>query len=655
MTIKYNRDQFFFSVFKSLDQSSSDSQIKEELTKYYSEGPFTPNIEVTPSYIKVSVDSALISKQESRYNKVVDLCEKGQYDKAKPVLDELIQEAPHISEYHRIKGQIAYDESRYEQALDSLIDALRWNPANTNALLMMGNLYVKGFNDTKTALEFYNEILTHEFNDVLTLNNIGAVLLQHNDNQGMKFIEQAYELDPKHPNTIYAIALFKFNQGELYKSFHACVELLAVVKNNSDFQKRAIKLILEIASQVNQSYKLKSLITGLIRKLELSGGKEIVRSEDSSINTAGKIEIAEYHNKEHHHIRVNSSYKNHEHLVMHELIHLDFIIQARKKKANKLFTSSIEKENIFLTDFSKELKSIEKHGIEPSRAKQFLKSLFQGMNLQAYNAPIDLFIELKLYNEYPALRPVQFASLYQLLGEGIQGVTNKQILKMAPKPIINASKIYNLVNAFQFRELYGLDLINYFKPSKNQIREAEEFYNEFKEYIDDKEAGEEYELVQNWAEDLNIHYYFTLKDENLQTKGSHPEEVISNIEKDPFGINSSNMEDETDMQKFLTYHGGDKINMAVAMYMVEAIRFFESMPQNNVKEIALEIAQIGMTGIDPNKKEYRVSLIPDKKFSGYHLLAYYYVSWAIAIPEMLSKLQMPFDKEYDLAKQFHNI
>jgi hypothetical protein len=42
--------------------------------------------------------------------------------------------------------------------------------------------------------------------------------------------------------------------------------------------------------------------------------------------------------------------------------------------------------------------------------------------------------------------------------------------------------------------------------------------------------------------------------------------------------------------------------------------------------------------------------IPNKKFSGYNLLAYYYVSWAIAVPELLNELQMPFEKEYELAK-----
>lgn len=53
-----------------------------------------------------------------------------------------------------------------------------------------------------------------------------------------------------------------------------------------------------------------------------------------------------------------------------------------------------------------------------------------------------------------------------------------------------------------------------------------------------------------------------------------------------------------------------------------------------------------MTGIDPKKKNYEVPSL-DKTMSGYQTLAYYYVSWAIAIPEMLSQLQLPFDKEYN--------
>ncbi|MGX1022869.1 hypothetical protein [Psychroflexus sp. MBR-150] len=35
----------------------------------------------------------------------------------------------------------------------------------------------------------------------------------------------------------------------------------------------------------------------------------------------------------------------------------------------------------------------------------------------------------------------------------------------------------------------------------------------------------------------------------------------------------------------------------------------------------------------------------NKKMSGYQTLAYYYVSWTIAVHEMLPELQLPFDKD----------
>jgi hypothetical protein len=59
---------------------------------------------------------------------------------------------------------------------------------------------------------------------------------------------------------------------------------------------------------------------------------------------------------------------------------------------------------------------------------------------------------------------------------------------------------------------------------------------------------------------------------------------------------------------------------------------------------------LGTQGFFPDKQGYVVASIPDKSFSGYHILAYYYVSWAMAIPEMLKELQLPFDKEYEMAK-----
>jgi hypothetical protein len=56
-------------------------------------------------------------------------------------------------------------------------------------------------------------------------------------------------------------------------------------------------------------------------------------------------------------------------------------------------------------------------------------------------------------------------------------------------------------------------------------------------------------------------------------------------------------------------------------------------------------------GIYPEKKGYHPANLLSKTFSGYHLLAHYYVSSKLAIPEMLHELQLPFDREYEMAVQ----
>ena len=103
---------------------------------------------------------------------------------------------------------------------------------------------------------------------------------------------------------------------------------------------------------------------------------------------------------------------------------------------------------------------------------------------------------------------------------------------------------------------------------------------------------------------------------------------------------------------FLDSHTSSEISHDVTMYMVSAIEFFKSMAEPKVKELAFEFATMGMSDVDPKKDGYSIPSIKDKSFTGYQALAYYYVSCAIKeILEMLTQLQMPFDKEYELAHQ----
>ncbi len=48
---------------------------------------------------------------------------------------------------------------------------------------------------------------------------------------------------------------------------------------------------------------------------------------------------------------------------------------------------------------------------------------------------------------------------------------------------------------------------------------------------------------------------------------------------------------------------------------------------------------------------YTLKTIPGEDFSGYWLLAHYYVSWKMAFPDHLKDIGLPFDDAYALAVQ----
>lgn len=86
----------------------------------------------------------------------------------------------------------------------------------------------------------------------------------------------------------------------------------------------------------------------------------------------------------------------------------------------------------------------------------------------------------------------------------------------------------------------------------------------------------------------------------------------------------------------------------MAMYMLGAMTYFDKLTDAQVNNIALEIAKLGVSGINPDN-HYTLTTIPGKDFGGWQILAYMYVSFKRVNPAMLEKMMMPFDKAYDMA------
>ncbi|MCX6235103.1 MAG: tetratricopeptide repeat protein [Bacteroidetes bacterium] len=656
MIIIHKVGEFIGELFPRYKASGyNEDVLKEELTQYYTYRVYRPIVDIKDGFVTINIDTQRIENEVEEYKAVVRLCEQGQYGKAKPRLQSLIKQNPSNSEYHRILGQIYSDEGDQEIAIDALIDALRWNPKNIYALTMMGNIIAKFKNDIDTAMKYFNQVIELNPEDHIAINNLGANLLQQGKiEQAKGYFEKALKINPDYANTHYALALIAEMQGNGSEAFQKSLLALKRCSAKDTLYKQAYNLAITTAKNIIDSDIGMKILRSFLHKLEFEGDRKIEVIEDDSLSTIAKIELAENYNRENHVIRYKPNYPAKEHLMMHELVHIQFVIEARKENLNQAFVTIQKHKNDFITAHQAWIKRMVKIGMTEESVSKVIVDLFVGLNRQIYNVPIDLFIEDFLFNLYPDLRPYQFLSLFNIIREGIEATTSKNIVALMPKDVLKSSKIYNIIGALQYKDLYGIDLIKEFQAEPNELKTAQTLYNEYFEYKDDRGAGEEYKLIQNWANDLQLGGNFELICEHeLHKKHADIDTLIESIEKDPYGLEGDQTIKQKNQEKFDKSQAQIGINMAIVWYMVDALKYFQNMPKEEIKKIAYEIALTGTQGIKPDQQGYKIGGIPDKLFSGYHLLAYYYTSWSLTAPEVVDSLNLPYKDEYELAKKIY--
>ena len=119
---------------------------------------------------------------ENRLQQALDLCNKNEFDKALPILEEVVKDSPNDSEAWRVMAQIHWNHMHEpDKAYDELIESLRCEPKNIWALVLMGNLLTKEMNDVEHAKKYYDKVLEFYPDNAIALNNIGATFMERQD------------------------------------------------------------------------------------------------------------------------------------------------------------------------------------------------------------------------------------------------------------------------------------------------------------------------------------------------------------------------------------------------------------------------------------------------------------------------------------------
>lgn len=596
----------------------------------------------------------------NKLQQALDLCNKKDFEKATNLLEEIIKDEPQNSEAWRVLAQIHWiNNNEPDKAYDELIEALRCEPKNIWALVLMGNLLTKEKNDIEHAKQYYDKVLEYYPDNAIAINNIGATYMERKDYEGaLPYMEKALAIDDSYANSYYGLGLCYYQLGRLDDAFEICHK--GTLKSsdrpeNPAVREELVKLFITVAKDYADKTNYLNVWLGIKDELEAVDHVNIRFTEDRSLNVHAKMEYAPLHAAKEHVIRYNPSKDFVEHLFIHEMMHLKMSQKATKDRRAKAVISSEQTRAAFRRRYINFMKK--KHSHIPSQElDKVINGLADGLGLQLMNCPLDLLVEQMIYQGYKIVRPIQLLSLFHMEQDNINAVKQAASNGFFPKEIVYANKVMNMVTSMHFKDMYGINLLGQYHPTKQEFDHAKDLYDEFKAYLNTFNPGDEYEMLEYFVQSFNMEDLIEIIDESQVTAGMKADLSMKSDLKDLRGGALSEEDVDVANAQFALNHqdgANPSETMMMSMYMLGAMEYFDTLEPQDVHRIALEIAMVGVTGIHPDKK-YSIKSIPDKEFGGYQLLAYYYVSWARAIPEKLDALGLPFSKAYESALQMYN-
>lgn len=648
-------------------EAHSPEELRDKLLAYYTVDGYSAEVTIDGDFVKVKVDQKDLEQSQKEFNEITALCEKRQFKEAHSRLEQFLKKHSRHSEGYRILAQMEMEAGNIDKAIDIDIEALRCNPKNIWALILMGNLYSKYKDNYEIGRTYYDSVLKYSPDNFIAINNFAALMMENEDYESaIPLFEKSLEGDKKYANAYYGLAVCYYNQRENQKAFDTALKgcLLADIRSeNPQVMDELHKIMLASAHAVVESTNYMNVVLGIKDEIEMKYNQKIEIEEDDTLDLSAKLEYGPTHHRDYHLIKYNPKKPFMEHLAIHEMMHLQMNLEADKVNNNKVIISNNDNVIAFRTKYAAWIKKLVNR-FEHSKAMNLVEQIHRGYMLQVMNCPLDLFVEKRMYDKYPIVRAIQLLSLMEQETYNIKAIKGSENSKFVPLDIVQNSKVMNIVTSMHFEHLFGLRFYQEYKPTRAQFDQAKDFYDEFLAY-DDYKPGEEYDLVEYFMDSLHaerfmsilpLSDYFDDSFDRMEKTKAMRDAALG--EDAPVGGNSFDgltEEQKKNQDDFYAQNkdGEDPMKtMMMSMYMLGALEYFDGMDKMEIKKIAFEIAMIGTTGISPDKKSgYKVPSIPEKDFGGYQLLAYYYVSWALAIPEMLASLGLPFDTAWATAQE----
>lgn len=592
-------------------------------------------------FVYVEIPDSNPEEVERATKEVLAFCRRRDFGKAHKLLNTLIRKAPLCSENYRLLAQVQMEEGNADEAITNDIDALRLNPANLWALILLGNLYAKFKQDDVVARRQYEKALSLYPDSSLALNNLAGLLLKKQEfTDAEKLFRRSINLEKSYLNAWFGLACALRAQGKKQEAFETLVEGMKQgslrPENDPRLRDALLNELLEVSMELQNPQRDRAVFDEK-RALLAARCKRPIQIESKSLEgISAKFENAKRYDRDYHRVVFNPDYKYLAHVLYHEIEHFEMWLDAEENNANVAMLTNTKDFTNFLQETDAYLSKLKKR-IDPRELKKLLRNIHEGFSLQLMNCPLDLFVETRIYDQEPTLRPIQFLSMFELVKQGVLAIQQASGSEL-PKNVTGKSKILNLVSALHLKSLYGADLIDQFNPDGVDLGIARVLYNEYRKAEESFVPGDEYKVLRFFIQQMKCSKWVTT--------GPESEYVVSEKIEHP---------GQKDFDERHKDGGGPVVTAMMCMYMLAALKQLKPMPLEKVRTIATEIAYLGMSGISPdNKSGYSIPSLPGQDMGGYLMLAYYYVSWKLAFPEMIHKLNLPFHEAFRQAESLYD-
>jgi Tfp pilus assembly protein PilF len=583
------------------------------------------------------------AEAERLAEKAAQRAQRGEYGRAKDVLHRVLQLDPSFISARRDLAMICVETGDLDEAKNHLIEVLRLNPTDAWAYVILANHYTKHEDDKETAEKFLRKALELKPDDTWAMNSLGAVMVEKDQpEEAMRLFDRAILVDKAFANSYFGKALLYTNQEKFPEAAEALEGMfmngkVQDTRSNSMFkQARDSYFRVENIIANNKKAEGHEVIRSLTAETEKESGYPVVVERGPLPgSTAAQVKMAWKHNADHHTLIVRDGEMPEilkTHFTAHELHHVLMESAARDAGANRWFATSSETRRKAILSIRKDIQRLEKKGYDQEAVIGVINELLSGASAFLFNCSLDMQIERNIRQNFPALREAQFCGVFALAQEALQTRFGNKLPDVIPQKILEISDSLNGAYALFIDELFeGATAFAAEYQKLPTFHTSRELYQLWKERVEGIQPGQEYDIIDAFAEKLHVRDWYIWKED----KGFQP---------DP-DINTEVTEGTTNPELLKA-----KAPAAV-FYFLAVLRRFEELSPRKVKEITLEIALLGREGLDYSSadKKYTLRTLPGERFGGLELMCLMYVGFKQIDPDVDPSIKL--HDEYKQALQ----